>query len=218
LYAVAEDGSAVHDVRILVDGVERCASSPCSVTGLARGSHLASVVARGYVPTAARAFAVQAGEPANVSFELVRVQPPEQRVAAATDEPSTTAPAARLAETEATAHATPTEKSSADSSATEVVSPKRASAPKAKQSSAPKVVKPAAANLKPAIGQATLSFQAAPRANVVLDGRPIGKTPLAGVSVPAGTHSIVFIGADGSRKAQVANVTAGSKRAIVAKF
>jgi hypothetical protein len=218
--AVAEDGSAVHEVRILVDGVERCASSPCSVTGLTRGSHLARVVAPGYVPTAARAFTVQAGDPANVSFELVRVPPPQQeRVAAASEQASIAAPAAPLAEAPAAAEPMPAETPSAAADGAEraTTAPKRASAPKAKQSSAPKVTKSAAANIKPA-GQATLSFQSAPRANVVLDGRPIGKTPLAGVSVAAGMHNIVFIGADGRRKAQVATVTAGSKRAIVAKF
>jgi hypothetical protein len=164
---------------------------------------------------------VQAGQPANVSFELVRVPAPrEERVAAATEQSSTAVPAAPLAEAQPAAEATPAETSSPveDGAERAATSPKRASAPKAKRRSAPKVAKPTAANTKPAVGQAMLSFQSAPRANVVLDGRPIGKTPLSGVSVAAGTHDIVFIGADGTRKAQVANVTPGSKRAIVAKF
>jgi len=210
--AVADDGSSIHDVRILVDGVERCASSPCTVTGLARGSHLASAVASGYVPTAARAFTVQAGQPVNVGFELVRVPPaPEQSASAATEQSNAPNAAAVAAATEQS------DTAAVDADPAPAL-PKRASARKGKQSSAPRLAQAAAAKVKPTTSQATLSFQSAPSANVVLDGRPIGKTPLAGVSVTPGAHSIVFIGADGRRKTQTANVTAGSKRSIVAKF
>jgi serine/threonine-protein kinase len=42
-------------------------------------------------------------------------------------------------------------------------------------------------------GTATLSFNSIPSSVVVLDGRALGNTPKAGISVSAGNHTVVFI-------------------------
>jgi hypothetical protein len=42
------------------------------------------------------------------------------------------------------------------------------------------------------IPNGSLSINATPWADVSLDGRPIGTTPLANLSVPIGSHEIVF--------------------------
>jgi serine/threonine-protein kinase len=42
------------------------------------------------------------------------------------------------------------------------------------------------------IQHAMLNVNARPWANVWLDGRPVGETPLANLRVPAGEHELIF--------------------------
>lgn len=66
-------------------------------------------------------------------------------------------------------------------------------------------------------GSATLNINAIPVSQIVLDGRPMGSTPKMGVSVPAGSHTVVFInGTD--RKSQSVSVAAGQTKVVVVRF
>ena len=74
----------------------------------------------------------------------------------------------------------------------------------------------------PALGNqspAKLSFNSIPpSAAVVLDGKPVGRTPMAGVVVGAGTHSVVFIHPEKGRKATSVTVSAGQNRGVGVRF
>ena len=77
---------------------------------------------------------------------------------------------------------------------------------------APAAPKPAAA------GNGTINMNAIPVSNVLLDGRPMGQTPRMGVSVPAGSHTVVFVNTDFGRKAKTVSVDAGKSVTVVVRF
>jgi serine/threonine-protein kinase len=69
-----------------------------------------------------------------------------------------------------------------------------------------------------AAGNGTLTLNSIPVSNVILDGRPLGATPKLNVSVPAGTHTVIFVHPEMGRKAKQVNVTAGKSIPVVVKF
>lgn len=69
-----------------------------------------------------------------------------------------------------------------------------------------------------ATGQGTLNINSIPQSNVLLDGRPLGKTPRAGVSVPAGSHTVVFIHPEHGRKQVSVNVGSGKTATAAVRF
>lgn len=60
-----------------------------------------------------------------------------------------------------------------------------------------------------AAGEGTINLNSIPASSVVLDGKPIGTTPQRGVSVSAGTHTVLFVNAEQGFKKQV-SVTVGA--------
>ncbi len=75
--------------------------------------------------------------------------------------------------------------------------------------------KPAA---KPAAGQGTLNCNSIPVSNVIVDGRPMGSTPKMGLSVPAGTHTVVFVHPEHGRKVVTVSVAAGQTATAATRF
>ncbi|HVZ31437.1 MAG TPA: carboxypeptidase regulatory-like domain-containing protein [Polyangiaceae bacterium] len=68
-----------------------------------------------------------------------------------------------------------------------------------------------------AAANGTLTFTSTPPSNVLLDGKPLGTTPLRNVSVDPGQHRVIFIhGAQ--RKPQVVDVAAGATRTVTESF
>jgi hypothetical protein len=67
-------------------------------------------------------------------------------------------------------------------------------------------------------GQGTLSFNSLPISSVVLDGRPIGNTPLTGVRVSAGPHTVLFVHPDGGRAVRRVTVAAGGTQSVGVRF
>ncbi|MGC4070093.1 MAG: PEGA domain-containing protein [Polyangiaceae bacterium] len=79
--------------------------------------------------------------------------------------------------------------------------------------------KTATASAAPAAtGQGTLNINSIPQSNVLLDGRPLGKTPRAGVSVPGGSHTVVFIHPEHGRKQVVVTVIPGRTATAAVRF
>jgi hypothetical protein len=77
---------------------------------------------------------------------------------------------------------------------------------------------PAAASPAASKGaNANLTFTSKPDSMVILDGRPLGKTPKSS-SVPPGQHTVVFVHPEHGRKAKTVNVTAGQKATLTVKF
>jgi serine/threonine-protein kinase len=68
-----------------------------------------------------------------------------------------------------------------------------------------------------ATGNGTLNLTSTPPSNVVLDGKPLGTTPHVGLSVPAGTHTVIFINGSERRRATV-TVAPGMPKTVSVKF
>src|SRR6185295_2736946 len=100
---------------------------------------------------------------------------PVKRAAAATPEPETRPAAPARAEAPA----------AEANAASRALSAKLSVAPKA-AADKPAVDKPAADKAKAAGGNGKLNINSIPTANVVLDGRPVGRTPVVGLSVTPG--------------------------------
>ncbi|WP_437642152.1 PEGA domain-containing protein [Sorangium sp. So ce854] len=89
----------------------------------------------------------------------------------------------------------------------------RAEAPAA----APRAEAPAAAPAA-ADGSGTLNINSIPVSKVVLDGRPLGSTPKVGVSVPAGSHTVMFVHPELGKKSVTVTVKAGETKTAAVKF
>jgi hypothetical protein len=67
------------------------------------------------------------------------------------------------------------------------------------------------------LGLATLQLTSTPPSNVLLDGKPLGTTPLRDVSVEPGSHRVIFIyGAE--RKPKTIEAAAGSNQTVSVSF
>jgi serine/threonine-protein kinase len=69
-----------------------------------------------------------------------------------------------------------------------------------------------------ATGKAKLSLTSDPPANVLLDGKPIGRTPKMGLSVAAGTHTVLFVHPTLGRARASAKLEAGQSKTLRARF
>jgi hypothetical protein len=67
-------------------------------------------------------------------------------------------------------------------------------------------------------GTATLDLSSTPPAAVVVNGRPLGTTPIHGVHVGAGKQTVVFVHPSLGRKVASATVAPGGRAAIGVKF
>ena len=70
---------------------------------------------------------------------------------------------------------------------------------------------------KPPAGMGTISMNSIPPSSVLLDGRPVGRTPTR-VNVPAGRHSVVFMHPQRGRKAVGVNVKPGQNAVAAVRF
>lgn len=70
----------------------------------------------------------------------------------------------------------------------------------------------------PAAGQGTLNVNSIPVSNVIVNGRPMGSTPKMGLSVAAGTHTIVFVHPEHGRKVVTVTVAAGATQTAATRF
>jgi hypothetical protein len=103
-----------------------------------------------------------------------------------------------------------------DPSATETGSP--AAEPVTDLRSGPRTAKAArriaAKGAEPdASGNCTLTITSVPVSLVTVDGRAIGLTPAVGISVPAGTHSVMFV-SGGGKRATVTTCKAGEQKTM----
>jgi len=195
LATVAGPGNVpVDSLKLYVDGKLVCEGSPCRVGDLARGTHFVRVAAQGYQRTADRAIVVVSGEESVLNFALSReAQEPIARAAPAATEPALDQPSRGSSPSDSR----PTRR--ARSGASNAVAPRSTGARTA-----------------PADAKGTLSITANTPTNIVVDGRPLGKTPKA-IRVSAGKHTVVFAGEQG-RRVQVVDVGAGENKSVAAKF
>lgn len=70
----------------------------------------------------------------------------------------------------------------------------------------------------PAGGNCTLNINSIPVSNVILNGRPLGGTPKLGVSVSAGSHTVVFVHPELGRKSTRTSCTAGETKTVAMRL
>ncbi|MEO6601635.1 MAG: PEGA domain-containing protein [Polyangiaceae bacterium] len=90
--------------------------------------------------------------------------------------------------------------------------------PATRAPTAPATTPTPAATPKAASGNGTISMNAIPASNVLLDGKPMGQTPRTGVSVTPGSHTVVFVNSEHGRKAKTVTVDAGKSVSVVVRF
>jgi serine/threonine-protein kinase len=66
-------------------------------------------------------------------------------------------------------------------------------------------------------GSATLNINSIPVSSVLLDGRPVGTTPKIGVTVKAGSHTVIFVNGT-SRKSSSVTVGKGETKTVAIRF
>ena len=98
--------------------------------------------------------------------------------------------------------------------------PEAESEPAAPSRSTRSVRTPSVSHAAPAAatGKGKLNINSIPASNVLLDGRPLGSTPKAGVSVSAGTHTVVFVNPKYGRKVVSLKVGAGKTATAAVRF
>ena len=87
------------------------------------------------------------------------------------------------------------------------------STPATHKVSSPEVPKAEPPKLQAPAGTCKLNINSIPVSKVLLDGKPIGLTPKVGVVVPAGSHTVVFVGEKG-RKSASSTCQAGETKAV----
>jgi hypothetical protein len=184
---------------VVVDEVTRCQASPCRISDLNRGTHFVRVSAPGYQEMAPRAVSIEKGSEAALHIELARVPQPQQM--AAREQPLD------LDDPRLRAEAQPAARS-------EVTQPAATRAAALSNASASTSTRSASVGSEPG----TLNLSSNPPSNVVLDGRPLGITPRAGIRVKPGAHQVVFIHPKHGRKSARANVKPGAVSNVSVRF
>jgi hypothetical protein len=190
--AVAPDGAAVTNGRVFVDGSAECDGTPCELE-LTPGVHWITVRAVGFdTPPSRSVHAGREGEPTQVAFELVpsRDGPP---TAVAAPAPAPLPPVALAAV------AVPAPSTEAPVAAGRTESPR------------PSMV-------RPTLLGARLNVNSIPASTVVVDGRPVGQTPVMGLKVKPGPHTVVLIGPEGKRAVRSASAVAGKTATVAVRF
>jgi len=70
----------------------------------------------------------------------------------------------------------------------------------------------------PRVGTGTLNVNSIPIGSVVVDGRPVGSTPVLGLSVSAGAHSVLVVHPELGRKSVRVDIGAGQHKAVAVRF
>jgi len=87
--------------------------------------------------------------------------------------------------------------------------------PRAAAVKGPQTAEPSGANRAEPVasGNCTLSINSVPASHLTLDGHPVGTTPKTGISVPAGTHSVMFV-SDRGKKATIVTCKSGEQKSM----
>ncbi len=77
---------------------------------------------------------------------------------------------------------------------------------------------PAKAPVSSSRGHSTLNVNAIPMASVVIDGKPMGHTPIMGIRVGPGVHTVVFNHPELGRKVTSVSVNPGATKTVAVRF
>lgn len=227
-------GQPIERVNVYVRDELRCTQAPCELADLGSSGQLVLFETVGSANRAVRGVAVRGAPPIQAGATATPGLPtasPESTQAAASTAGQLVAPSAagQLAAPSASGAGLNTEAPSDGSSDTgnqptearalasesKVVAKK----PVARKAAPAKKSKTSGAKRKnPARSFGTLNIYAQPRASVIVNGRALGKTPLVGLRVKEGRHSVVLIHPTQGRRRVIAKVTRGVARNVRIRF
>ncbi|MBX3130160.1 MAG: PEGA domain-containing protein [Polyangiaceae bacterium] len=191
----AGDGTAVRQARVMVDGLPYCDVTPCRIA-LLPGTHQVDVTSDKSGAKGVRTLELRDGERTTLHFSLPNDAPPAAPSTAAAPEGI---PVLRAPDLPLEAAPQPTTARAPTAGAT--------------FASRPAPARPAFTG-----AGAKLNLNSIPISNVVIDGRPVGSTPLIGVPVSAGTRSVTFVHPELGRRSATVKLDAGQHRAVVVRF
>lgn len=279
--ASSSTGEPPAAVKFVIDGVERCQSTPCRVEKLAPGAHLVGVSAAGFAPFAERAIVIEPGEHAAQHVSLTPESPEVAQLSVSVSSPGAAVwvdgtefgpapitvrdlrpgqhsvriidPSHRSKSYDGMVTLAPGESRQLGPIALEPVeaAPPRQeptpafanpstpvvaqvkgtstrytsgapigsahSARKHLRSATPDANDKAASDATMTMQMATLDLTSDPPAPVVLNGRPLGMTPLH-LAIPPGPQSIVFVHPDLGRKVATVDLVSGARKAVSVHF
>jgi hypothetical protein len=207
--ATGPGSSEVTGIEVLVDGEKRCEASPCKIASIASGTHLVSVRAKGFNPTAPLAVTVTARNESVLNVALAPSTPPIATVAQAAKPPAPAAP-------EPTAAVKVAEARPATTAPARPVPQVSAAQPRSEPSSAQAAGHASSAAAADQGAFSTLRIVSLPVASVLLDGRPIGSTPQV-VRVTPGQHRVAIVAGE-DRRAQTVTVAPGATQVVSVRF
>ncbi len=211
-------GAGVDKFELFVDGSKRCEASPCKVDGLSAGEHFLKVIAPGYESSAAVSIQVNGGSTTNHRVDLVPSKDGAKSEQA--DNPAEKPKGEESLSLEDLGNKKPAEDTKAEDKGLAGSSAAAAKAPTSTKSAAkdekPSKDKEEAKDSAAASDKGMINISSIPPVNVVVDGKPIGMSPKT-VRVSAGSHTIVFIGAEG-RQVRSVNVKGGGSTSVAVKF
>jgi len=214
--ATGPGSSEIPGVEVLVDGVVQCGTSPCKVASIAAGTHMVSVRAKGFNPTASLAVTVSARTEGvlNVTLSPAAAAAPAIPVAAAPapPRPASAAPAQSVASKPVETRPAPAVP--AAKAALGAAAQPRSTAGAAQTPATASATNAPASTDKGDSG--TLRIVSLPVASVLLDGRPIGSTPQV-VRVTPGQHRVAIVAGD-DRRAQTVTVAPGATQIVSVRF
>jgi serine/threonine-protein kinase len=198
-------------VEVFVDGTKRCDTVPCVVGDVAPGARTIKVLPQGAAPLPPQEAIVERGEDKPVTFSMV-AQSHEGATSATAHAPGAISEVKPIE----TAPLTPPPEAppppAPDGSTTP---PPQLPTQEGLTPSARPTSTPASA---PAQGNGTLNINSIPVSKVILDGRPLGNTPRVGLSVPPGTHTVVFVHPEKGRQTVSISVKPGETKTAAVKF
>jgi hypothetical protein len=219
-----DQGFAVVQATVFVDGVARCFELPCKLT-LDRQRHWLTVRSANHESPPARMLDAHESV-ARVHLELKRVSralpplPPELTAQGRSVPTATASPVLAAAAQPPVAAPPPV----AAIPAPTPVAPYPVAALPAPTPVAPEPVaatpaaNAAAAPARPAaLAPGRLNINSIPTSHVVLDGRPLGQTPQLGVRVSPGRHTVVFVNGD-KRAVRGVYVLPGGTKVVAAQL
>lgn len=212
-----EEQRAITNLRVLVNGQVACRSQPCNLS-LTPGTHFVRTEAEGFTPTAARAVIVEADQATVVPVTLTlpdKPADPASNTALAAGSSPAALPEPTAAQTE---QSQPAPTSIAAHQRAQPKATKQLKSTAAKDATQPSTQNGQSSGNRGIPRPAALNLNSIPASNVLLDGRPIGKTPLLNVSVKPGKHSVTFLHPKRGRKTVSVEVGAGAKRTVTTRF
>jgi serine/threonine protein kinase len=186
---------------VLVDGSLRTQLTPVRIVDLEPGDHHVRIEADGYAPWESSL---------HVTPGTVLDLPTAQLMPRAAEAAPAPAPVAVAVAVPTPAPASPPPRAApASPRARRPASPRVASIPSYVPPSAPEPA-PAPQPVRSSGGTGTLRVQTRPWSKVLVDGRPVGTTPLTGVTLSAGRHTLTFVNDDfGIQKTVKVEIEAG---------